>query len=185
MTSNFIRRSASGLLLAFLLSCSSTSEKSSDEESIKLAEELESLSKNIQAINVGPTLKNGGPFIDKTNDYGLSGLYAVTFNAVDFNFDGHTDLVILPTYYSRPKFYVWNQNENKFLPWSHDPLPVDFKASYLLIYDMNKDRIPDLIAGVLNQRSEVSQIPLKIYYGQMWEGKLTFEVAPEAINLPI
>lgn len=185
MTSNFTRRSASGLLLALLLSCSSTSKKSSDEESIKLAEELESLSKNIQTINVGPTLKNGGSYIDKTNDYGLRGLYAVTFNAVDFNFDGHTDLAILPTYYSRPKFYLWNQKENKFLPWSHDPLPVDFKASYLLIYDMNKDRIPDLIAGVLNQRSEVSQIPLKIYYGQMREGKLTFEEATEAINLPI
>lgn len=130
-------------------------------------------------------MKNGGSFIDKTDDYGLSSLYAVTFNAVDFNFDGHTDLAILPTYYSRPKFYVWNQKENKFLPWSHDPLPIDFKASYLLIYDMNKDRIPDLIAGVLNQRSEVSQIPLKIYYGQMWEGKLTFEEVPEALNLPI
>lgn len=185
MTSNLARRSAHGLLLVFLLSCSSTTKKSSDEESIKLSEELESLSKNIQTINAGPTLKKGGAFIDKTEDYGLKGLYAVAFNAVDLNFDGHTDLVLLPTYYSRPKFYLWNVKENKFTPWAHDPLPVDFKASYLLIYDMNKDRIPDLIAGVLNQRSEISQIPLKIYYGQMWEGKLTFEEDPQAIKLPI
>lgn len=185
LISNLPRRGATGLLLAFLLSCSSTAKKSRDEESIKLAEELESLSKSIQTINAGPTLKEGGAFIDKTDEYGLNGLYAVTFNAVDLNFDGYTDLAILPTYYSRPKFYLWDKNGNKFIPWTHDPLPADFKASYLLIYDMNKDRIPDLISGVLNQRSEISQIPLKIYYGQMWEGKLTFEEAPEAINLPV
>ena len=174
-----------GLLSLLLVSCSSTSKKSVDEESIRLSEELESLSKKVQVINYGPTLKQGGSFEDKTMEFGLDGLYAVTFNAVDLNFDGHTDLVILPTYYSRPKFYVWKQAASMFEPWSHDPLPMDFKASFMLFYDMNKDKIPDLISGVLNQRSEVSQIPLKIYFGKMQAGKLIYKESPDAFTLPV
>jgi enediyne biosynthesis protein E4 len=173
------------LLPFFLVSCSSPPKKSADEESIKLSEELDSLSKKIQAVNYGPTLKQGGTFQDKTSAYGLDNLYAVTFNAIDLNFDGHTDLVILPTYYSRPKFYVWNKILEKFEPWTNDPLPLDFKASFMLFYDMNKDKIPDLISGVLNQRSEVSQIPLKIYYGSMKSGKLQFKEDEKAFSLPV
>lgn len=172
-----------GLLL--LISCSTSSRKSEDEESIRLSEELESLSKKVQVINYGPTLKEGGVFEDKTNKYGLENLYAVTFNAVDLTFDGHTDLVVLPTYYSRPKFLIWNREANKFIPWTHDPLPLDFKASFMLFYDMNKDKIPDLVAGVLNQRSEVSQIPLKLFLGKVLNGKLSFKEKKDALSLPV
>lgn len=173
------------LLLFSIIGCSTPSKKSADEESIKLSEELDSLSKKVQLTNFGPTLKEGGSFVDKTNDYGLSNLFAVTFNAIDFTFDGMTDLVILPTYYSRPKFYAWNPTRKKFEVWGHDPLPSDFKASFMLFYDMNKDKIPDLISGVLNQRSEVSQIPVKIYYGEMLTGKLFFKEDPKAFTLPV
>lgn len=176
---------ATGLLLLGLASCSSTSEKSADEESIRLSEELDSLSRKVQVVNYGPTLKEGGSFEDKTVDYGLSNLFAVTFNAVDLNFDGHTDLVILPTYYSRPKFYLWDKTQNKFILSGHDPLPLDFKASFMLFYDLNKDKVPDLISGVLNQRSEVSQIPLKLYYGSMKTGKIQFHESASALNLPV
>ncbi len=173
------------LLLFSIIGCSTPSKKSADEESIKLSEELDSLSKKVQLTNFGPTLKEGGFFVDKTNDYGLSNLFAVTFNAIDFTFDGMTDLVILPTYYSRPKFYAWNPTRKKFEVWGHDPLPSDFKASFMLFYDMNKDKIPDLISGVLNQRSEVSQIPVKIYYGEILTGKLFFKEDPKAFTLPV
>jgi hypothetical protein len=182
---NYHRRLVTtGLLSLLIFSCSSPIKKSSDEESIKLSEELDALSKKAP-MNFGPTLKQPGTFIDKTADYGLANLFAMAMNAIDFNFDGFTDLVILPTYYSRPKFYAWNQKINKFELWSHDPLPADFKASFMLFYDMNKDRIPDLVSGVLNQRSEVSQIPLKIYYGEIWDGKLSFKEDPKAFSLPV
>lgn len=174
--------------LAFLLfsSCSTPAiKKSEDEESIKISEELDSLSVKINEINYGPTIKASESFIDKTSELGLDNLYAVAFNAVDLNFDGHTDLVILPTYYSRPKFYLWNSHLNKFEVWKHDPLPLDFKASFLLFFDLNKDKIPDLISGVLNQKSEVSQIPPKIYYGKLNSSKaLVFEEDPKALLLP-
>ncbi|WPU64006.1 FG-GAP repeat domain-containing protein [Peredibacter starrii] len=174
-----------GLLSLIVLGCSTPPKKSEDEESIKLSEELDSLSKKVQTINYGPTVKEGGTFADKTNDYGLKDLFAVTFNAVDLNFDGYTDLVILPTYYSRPKFYVFDPKIKKFKPWEHDPLPLDFKASFILIYDLNKDRVPDLLAGVLNQRSEISQIPIKLYVGSVWGGKLKFTEDPKAITAPV
>ncbi|MBA2406159.1 MAG: CRTAC1 family protein, partial [Bdellovibrionales bacterium] len=138
------------------------------------SEELESLSRKVQVQNFGPTLKQGGLFLDKTQEYGLSGLFAVSFNSVDLNLDGKSDLVILPTYYSRPKFYVFDNASKKYLPWMHDPLPFDFKASFLLFYDVNKDKTLDLIAGVLNQRSEVSQIPVKIYLGNVKNSLLSF-----------
>jgi hypothetical protein len=172
-----------GGLLLLNLSCSSL-KTSTDEESIKLSEELDSLSKKVQVVNYGPTVKEGGAFADKTHDYGLDGLYAVTFNAVDLNLDGNTDLVLLPSYYSRPKFYVLDTPSKKFKAWSHDPLPADFKASFLLFYDVNKDKVVDLIAGVLNQRSEVSQIPVKLYKGQIKNGLIQFVEDAEAIKLP-
>ena len=172
-----------GGLLLFNLSCSSLA-PSKDEESIKLSEELDSLSKKVQVVNYGPTVKEGGAFADKTHDYGLDGLFAVTFNAVDLNLDGKTDLVLLPSYYSRPKFYVFDTPTKKFKLWSHDPLPADFKASFLLFYDVNKDKVVDLIAGVLNQRSEVSQIPVKLYKGEIRNGLIHFVEDPEAIKLP-
>jgi hypothetical protein len=173
-----------GGLLLLAAGCSSAPPESVDEESIKLSEELESLSKKVQIVNYGPTLKEGGVFVDKTKEYGLSGLFAVTFNAVDLNLDGKTDLVILPTYYSRPKFYIFDPATKKYLLWSHDPLPFDFKASFLLFYDVNKDKTLDLIAGVLNQRSEVSQIPVKLYLGAIKNGKLTFSEDTNFIKLP-
>lgn len=173
-----------GGLLFFTSACSTGPQKSSDEEAIKLSEELDDLTKKVQVINYGPTLKADSPFQDKTKEYGLEGLHAVTFNAVDFNLDGKTDLVLLPTYYSRPKFLVFDKTQKKFQPWKHDPLPADFKASYLMFYDVNKDKVMDLLAGVLNQRSEVSQIPVKLYLGSIKNGLLSFSEAKDAIKLP-
>jgi hypothetical protein len=186
LTSNFKRGLVHTSLLSLIIAgCSQIPSEKKGEESIKVSEELDSQSKKVQNTNYGPTVKTGGTFLDKTHDYGLDNLFAVTFNALDLNFDGYTDLVILPTYYSRPKFYVWNQKVLKFELWGHDPLPADFKSSFMLYFDMNKDRIPDLVSGVLNQRSEVSQIPIKIYYGEMSSGKLSFKEDPKAISLPV
>lgn len=175
-----------GLLCFLTLSCSSAPKPTPVEsETIKVSEELSTITKNVTVKNYGPTGKEHVSFVDKTNQYGLENLFAVTFNAIDFNFDGSTDLVLLPTYYSRPKFYVWNQKLSKFSPWEHDPLPLDFKSSFMLFYDMNRDRIPDLISGVLNQRSEISKIPLKIYYGEVTGGKIFFKEDPNAFKVPV
>lgn len=181
LISNLKWPSLLGGLLIFGFACSSIEKKSKDEESIRLTEELNSLSKKVQVANYGPLVKDATSFKDKTTEYGLNGLYAVAMNAVDLNFDGKTDLSILPSYYSRPKFFI--SKGNTFVPWAHDPLPSDFKASFLLYYDINKDKVIDLVAGVLNQRSEVGQIPVKLYYGRVEQGLLKFVEDPSALKL--
>ena len=172
-----------GGIFLFVLSCSHSPKLSKDEESIKLTEELDDLSKKIQPLNYGPQHKIDFSFQDKTTQYGLDGLEAIAFNAVDLNFDGFTDLVIIPAYYSRPKFFIFNPKDKKFTAWAHDPLPQDFKTTYLLVYDFNRDKVPDIISGVLNQRSEVSQIPVKYYRGEIIKGLLHFKEVSEAIKL--
>jgi hypothetical protein len=179
------RPALAGLFFFILSACSSRPNHSVDEESIRLSEELDSLSKKVQTVNYGPTVKAASTFVDKTFEYGLGHLFAVSMNAVDLNFDGHTDLILLPTYYSRPKFYLWSATLKKFEAWSHDPLPVDFKSSFILFYDMNKDRVPDIISGVLNQRSEISQIPLKLYVGKILDGKIKFSEDNTAFKVPV
>ena len=171
-------------LFLLLLSCSSTPKKSADEESIELTEELNRLTKKVQPQDFGSTNPSATAFKDRTIDYGLENLHAMALNAVDLNMDGRTDLVVLPTYYSRPKFFIFSAQTKKFKQWEHDPLPSDFKASYMLFYDFNRDKVIDLVAGVLNQRSEVSQIPLKFYAGRVQKGFLTFTEDPEALKIP-
>jgi hypothetical protein len=184
LTSKNLKRPLYWGLSFLLISCSSPIKKSADEESIELTQELNNLSTKVQSPNFGPSNPSATAFLDKTQEYGLENLHAMAMNAVDLNLDGKTDLVMLPTYYSRPKFYIFDAKEKKFKVWSHDPLPTDFKASYLLFYDFNRDKILDLIAGVLNQRSEVSQIPLKLYKGSLRNGLLTFSEDPEALKIP-
>jgi len=174
LISKLIMPSLLGGLLLLTSACSSKIIKSKDEEDIKLNEELESLSRKVMKINMGPTVSDGATFQDKTKEYGLADNQAVAFNAVDLNFAGKTDLVLLPSYYSRPKFFLKSISEKKFIPLSYDPLPPDFKASFLVFHDMNKDQIPDLISVVLNQKSEISKIPIKIYLGSMKEKRLVF-----------
>jgi enediyne biosynthesis protein E4 len=180
-TSNITRRPLFWGLLV-LAACASPVKRNEDLEAIKLSEELSKLSREVQQVNYGPTVQNGG-FQDKTEEYGLGGLTAVNFNAVDLNQDGLTDLVILPTYYSRPLFFLFDPKLKKFVPWAHDPLSADFKASFLLIYDLNKDDVPDLVAGVLNQKSEVSKTPVKVYFGEKRNGLLYFVEKPGTLEV--
>jgi hypothetical protein len=168
----------------FLLSCSSKPKKSADEASIELNEAHNDLSKTIRPVNFGPTMAGDPPFLEKTTDYGLNDLYAVSINVVDLNFDGKSDLSVLPFYYSRPRFFLFHKKAKKFKEWEHDPLPADFKASYLVYQDFNKDGIIDIVSGVLNQRSEVTQIPLKFYRGEVKNKLLYFREQQGAIGLP-
>ena len=57
--------------------------------------------------------KKGELFVDKTAEYGLTGVQAVHMYAVDANHDGATDLVVLDDFMVSPKFYFFNKSEKK------------------------------------------------------------------------
>jgi hypothetical protein len=182
-TSSLRGPALAGLLLG-VVACAAQERRASDEDDLRLAGELDALTKKVQTVNYGPTVRAGGAFEDRTEALGLAGLQAVALNAVDLDRDGRADLAILPTYYSRPRFFLWNDRAARFERWDHDPLPEDFKASFMVFADLNRDRIPDLLSGVLNQRSEVSQIPVKYYAGRLEQGKLRFAEVADALKLP-
>lgn len=172
-----------GSLLVF--SCSSSPKLTQEESDFKLDSELNSLSQSVKTKNenFGPNLKEKTPFIDKTEEYGLMGYKATSINAVDLNFDGHTDLTLMPNYYGRPTFLIYDPTMKKFREWDHDPLPVDFQASFILIQDINNDHVPDMISSVLNQKTEMQKYPVRFYLGQIVNKRLSFKLDTNFIKL--
>jgi len=117
---------------------------------------------------------NSNTFIDKAKDYGLADIKAYNINIVDLNNDNYSDLVILPSFYSEPEFYFFNY-EKKIFVKQNSLFKNSIKASYLLFYDIDKDGVLDAIAGVLNQKTELSKDPLKIFKGKIEkDGRMAF-----------
>ena len=122
-------------------------------------------------------------FEDKTEQYGLENVKAYNMNIVDLNQDYYSDLVIIPSFYSYPQFYQFDIGKRKFVP-RKSPFLKPVKASFILFYDLNGDKILDAIVGVLNQKTELSKEPLKIFHGNNDGGDLVFEEA-HTINVTI
>jgi enediyne biosynthesis protein E4 len=131
----------------------------------------------------GPSSNQSTMFIDKTDQYGLSGVKATNFNLVDIDNDGYTDLVVLPDYYSQPLFYRFNIHHKKF-ELMDSPFAESVKASFLLFYDLNRDGILDAIVGVINQKTEIEQHPLRLFWGEYRHGKLYLKEDTKAIEMP-
>jgi hypothetical protein len=139
-------------------------------------------------FNMGPTKtsQSSPVFMDQTKEYGLEGVKAVHLYAVDVNHDGATDLVVLEDFYSVPKFYFFNKITKKFI-LSKNPFDEVVRASFLVFADFDHDGIYDVIVGSLNQKSEMTQYPLRIFKGELVKGELHYREMPSPINkiLPI
>lgn len=117
-------------------------------------------------------------FIDRTADYGLSGVRGVHLYAVDVNRDGYTDLVTLDDFYASPKFYLFNSHEKKF-SLAENPFDGLIRGSYLNFVDLNRDGIYDVIVGLLNQKTEMTQYPARVFKGEIFGSTLHYkEQAP-------
>ncbi len=119
----------------------------------------------------GPSQAPGpGFFVDKTAELGLAGITATQSYAVDFDRDGYSDLAVLPEHYSIPKFFRFNPKVSKFVPI---PSPFDevLRASFLLFYDFDGDSIRDCIVGTLNQKTEMTRYPLRLFKGSFRKGR--------------
>lgn len=122
-------------------------------------------------------------FVDKTEEYGLSGVQGVHLYAVDVNNDGATDLVVLDDFYAAPKFYLFDKKSKKF-KLSENPFNEIVRASYLNFVDLDHDGILDVIVGNLNQRSEMTQYSARLYKGVIENGKISYHqtaVLPTAV----
>lgn len=141
--------------------------------------------KKIQAIKeIGPREqsipyditpeRSGGVFIDKALEYGLNDVSGVHLYAVDVNNDGATDLVVLDDFYTSPKFYLFNKKEKKF-KLSENPFNEIVRASYLNFVDLDRDGVYDVIVGNLNQKSEMTQYPGRVFKGIIEKGELRYQ----------
>lgn len=123
--------------------------------------------------SIGPE-KKSETFLDMTEEYGLLGVNGVHLYAVDVNNDRATDLVVLDDFYASPKFYLFDKKEKKF-KLGENPFNEIIRASYLNFVDLNHDGTYDLIVGNLNQKTETTQYPARIYRGIVEKGKLRYE----------
>jgi hypothetical protein len=130
-------------------------------------QKLDSISDS-EAIDVQSEKKVAGSqlFVDKAKEYGLQDVKAYNFNVIDLNGDNYSDIVVLPSFYSQPQFYYYNIFEKKFIK-GDSPFQSAIKASYILFYDLNNDKILDAVVGVLNQKTEMTKDPLKVFYGKL------------------
>ncbi|MEA9357934.1 VCBS repeat-containing protein [Bacteriovorax sp. PP10] len=126
--------------------------------------------------DINPVKASGnyaGVFVDKTEEYGLKGIQAVHMYAVDVNNDGATDLVVLDDFLASPKFYFFNKKEKKF-QLGPSPFSELVRASYLNFIDLDHDGVLDVIVGNLNQKSEVTQYPARVFKGIVAGGKVSY-----------
>ena len=120
-------------------------------------------------------------FLDVTDELGLKDLAAQRLMAVDFDSDGFTDLVLLEEVYSTPKFMRYLPNKKKFVALEYDPFQGNApRASFITFVDLDKDKVPDIIVGVLNQKSELNTFPIRVYKGRKKIGRVFYKEIKDA-----
>lgn len=165
-----------GLLLVGVSNCSHQPIKEEKKEEIKPIVKIPDTH-----FQMGPTLPQNNFFLDQTKEYGLEGVKAVHLNAVDVNHDGKSDLVILEDFYSVPKFYFFDNKKKKFILGKY-PFDEIVRASYLVFADFDHDRILDVVVGSLNQKSEMTQYPVRIFKGEIIQGNLHYKEMQTPLN---
>ena len=161
MIQNKIKQNA----LLFLLACCYLSACAGSKNLIDLPFNIEGNLDMIPDEFEQEIQKENLPFKDKTIDYGLNGIKANNINIVDLNGDNYSDIVIIPSFYDYPIFYYFDIHQKKFIK-GESPFKVTPRVSYMLFYDLNGDNITDVLTGVLNQQSELSREPLRVFYGK-------------------
>jgi enediyne biosynthesis protein E4 len=168
-------------LILLFVSCSNS--KTKTKSTLSIEDEVNQIAAPKKSVDFGPTISRSSSFIDRTDDYGLGEIQGVAFYAVDLNQDSWSDLVILPEYYSSPRFYLYEPMKKKFEKWENDPFPQPIKASFLIFADMNNDGVVDVLTAVLNQKSELSKIPVEYYLGEWRDKKISFKKSVGLLSL--
>ncbi len=170
------------IIACTLVSCSHSYKK--DKSSIQKDKPTVSKTENnfIAEFDSGPSNKNSKTlFIDKTKEYGLSFQKAVTLYAVDFDSDGFTDLVTIPSHYGIPNFFKFNPKLKKFEELEYNPFPQRIRASFLNFVDLNNDGVLDVVVSVLNQKTQLSRRPIRFFRGHIKNRKVYYKTKGEIL----
>ena len=160
------------LLIIIFVSCSgSTIKKIKDK--FKKPKKVEVTKTKPISIDYGPSQKKDTIFVDVTDQLGLSNVVSVRNYIVDVNGDGLEDLVVLPDYYSTPEFYL-KLESGKFSKSKSVFFEDSVKASFLSFDDFDKDGNLDVLVGVFNQKTSLTQRPLSIYSQKSLRGSKVF-----------
>lgn len=152
------------LLILFSFSCAKKKKVIVSNPTISVDSKV--VAKKVKLLtNIGPSKKNTQKFKEMTKSLGLDNIVANNLYPVDVNSDGYTDLVLLSTVYDSPKFYLYNPKLKKFEKMSSPAFRFPIRASFLAFADFNKDGIYDLLVGTLNQKTELSKEPLRLFKG--------------------
>ena len=133
----------------------------------------------------GPTQTPSPAFFkEASSSLGLAAQSATQLYAVDFNNDGYSDLALLPEHYSIPKFFQYVPKAKTFVPIP-SPFEEVLRASFLLFYDFDKDGVRDCIVGTLNQKTELTRYPMRLFKGSMRKDRYVLKEVLGAIPIGI
>ena len=122
----------------------------------------------------GATSPGNKFFVDVSKDLGLEGVKAVRLYAVDLNGDNYSDLAVLPGHYSIPEFYLFKPKVGKFIKMNAAPFAGVVRASFLAFADFNKDKVYDMVAVTLNQKTELTKYPMRMFKGVRNKSDISF-----------
>lgn len=125
--------------------------------------------KNLVKVPPGPT-KPGKNFAESKAMFGLENLVATTLSLGDMNGDGYLDLISAPSILGPPEIWIYLPKIKKFEKLAELPLSSVPRAHFYAIEDLDRDGINDLIVGMMNQKTELSPLPLTFYKGE-WASK--------------
>lgn len=120
-----------------------------------------------------PTISSNLYFKNMTKEYGLEDFKAVHLYSVKLSSEKSSDLVILEDFYSVPKFFKFDQKKQKF-ELQKSPFDSIVRASFLNFADLDHDGISDVIVGSLNQKTEMTKEPIRIFRGEYRDGFIHF-----------
>jgi hypothetical protein len=163
------RKSLSFLILSLILLGCGTQKK---RPAISNADKAKRLKKTFAPVNAGPSIKSS-QFVDISQEVGLGSQVATRFYVYDLNGDDKEDLIILPEFYSSPKFFI--RTKTGFRPAKNVYFDKPVKASFLNIDDFNKDGVVDILVAVHNQRTELTKTPIQMYKGSKVRGNIVFK----------
>lgn len=167
------------ILIFALISCSQFKIKGpSLDKELKMLE-----AKRVEYNKMPSQINPEQGFMEKSKEYGLAGLSASSISVVDLNGDFYSDLVIIKDYFSYPEVYLFSIEDNKFKK-SDGFFKNKFKASSIIFAHLNDDKIIDAIATVLNQKSEITKEPIKIFMGKKENGRIVFHKQKEKFPMP-